>query len=205
MTNRFRTRLKLLSAGICSVLVANLMAPVAPAQALPAQLNIVNVKGDGAVNDARQHADTTPTVRIEDEHQKPVVDAVVVFTLPTEGATGEFAKHSKTLTVMTDSEGLAMAKGLHLNQVPGKVPIHINASYRGLTARGGMTQSNVVRDGAKAGHGGKIAVILLLLGAAAGGGAYAALRKTAPSTTPSTPVSTALGVTPGTGTVGAPH
>ncbi len=125
MKNRFRRNMKSL---ICPIIMAYLTASPAPAQVLPTQLNIVIVKGDGAVNDARQHLATAPTVRVEDENHKPVPNAVVAFTLPTEGATGEFAHHSRTLTVITDSEGQAVAKGLRTNQVAGKVPIHINAS-----------------------------------------------------------------------------
>ena len=192
---------------ICSIMMAYLTASPASAQVLPSQLNIVIVNGDGAVNDARQHLATAPTVRIEDELHKPVPNAVVVFTLPTEGATGEFAYHSRTLTVITDSEGQAVAKGLRTNQVVGKVPIHINGSSRGLMARGNITQYNVIGEGEHAGHGrGNVVAILLLLGGAAGGAAYFALRhsKSAPSGA-SAAVPAPIGIAPGTGTIGAPH
>ncbi len=186
--------------------MAFLIAPPAPAQVLPTQLNIVIVKGDGAVHDARQHLDTDPAVRVEDENHKPVANAVVAFTLPTEGATGEFANHSRTITVITDSDGQAVAKGLRTNQVAGKVPIHVNVSYRGLMARANITEYNVTGEGAQAGHGhGKVVAILLILGAAAGGGAYFALRNNKSAPSGAAAVATPIGIAPGTGTIGAPH
>ena len=128
---------------MCSLLAACLSGPPSLAQAVPTKLNIVVVKGDGAVHDGRRRATSVPTVRIEDERHHPVASALVSFTLPTEGATGEFANHSRTITVMTDNEGTAVVKGLRTNQVPGKVPIHIDVWYRGLRAHGSMMQYNV--------------------------------------------------------------
>jgi hypothetical protein len=132
---------------ICSLLVAWLSAPPSLAQVAPAELHIVMVKGDGAVHDGRRYATPTPTVRIEDEHHHPVASALVSFTLPTEGATGEFANHSRTITVMTDNEGTAVVSGLRTNRVPGKVPIHIDVWYRGLRVHGSMMQYNVSYQG----------------------------------------------------------
>ncbi len=185
--------------------LAALMASPATAQTLPTQLNIVVVSGDGAVDAPGRQSTTPPMVRVEDENHKPVANAVVEFTLPTEGATGEFGNRSKTITVTTDPGGIAVAKGLRTNHVAGKVPIHINASYRGLMASASMLQFNVVgAPGERGGGHGKVAALLLVLAGAAGGGAYMAMRnqKTAPT---ATPAATPIGITPGTGTVGAPH
>src|ERR1039458_4480390 len=156
--------------------------PPLHAQTLPTELNIVVVEGEGAINNVRQRVAREPVVRVEDENHKPIAGAAVVFTLPTEGATGEFSNGGKSLTMITDSQGSATAKGLRLNQVAGKMPIHVNASYRGLTARTSITQFSVLPPGAKAsssggGHGGLIAILVVLGAAAAGGGAYFATRK----------------------------
>ncbi len=131
---------------ICSLLAAWLSGQPSFAQVVPAELNIVMVKGDGAVHDGRR-AIPAPTVRVEDERHHPVASALVSFTLPTEGATGQFANHSRTITVMTDNEGTAMGSGLRTNRVPGKVPIHIEVWYRGLRVHGSMTQYNVSYKG----------------------------------------------------------
>jgi hypothetical protein len=135
---------------ICSLLAASLSGPPSLAQVLSPELNIVMVKGDGAEHDGRRHATPTPTVRIEDEHHHPVAGALVSFTLPTEGATGEFSNHSRTITVMTDNEGTAVVSQLRMNRVPGKVPIHIDVWYRGLRVHGSMMQYNVSRQGPRA-------------------------------------------------------
>ncbi|MCX6626015.1 MAG: hypothetical protein NTW28_00095 [Candidatus Solibacter sp.] len=183
--------------------------PPLHAQLLPTELNIVVVEGEGAINNVRQRVARAPVVRVEDQNHKPIAGAAVVFTLPTEGATGEFSNGGKSLTMITDNQGLAAAQSLRLNQMAGKVPIHVNASYRGLTARTSITQFSVLPPGAKAssstggGHGGLIAVLVVLGAAAAGGGAYFATHKTSSSSgtvvTPPTPV--AIGITPGTGSI----
>jgi hypothetical protein len=189
---------------ILCILIAS---PALPAQTLPMELNIVVVEGEGAVNPVRQRVKRDPLVRVEDENHKSVTGAVVVFTLPTSGATGEFGNGSKTLTITTDRNGMAAAQGLKMNYVAGKVPIHINASYRGLTARASIIQSSVLPPGEKpskgGGHGALIAVLVVLGAAAGGGGAYLATRQkntaaSAPAA-PSGPVP--IGITPGTGTI----
>jgi hypothetical protein len=119
-----------------AILLCILIAfPALQAQTLPTELNIVVVEGEGATNNVRQRVARSPLVRVEDENHKPIVGAAVVFTLPTEGATGEFGNGAKTLTVLTDRDGTAAAQGLKMNPIAGKIPIHINASYRSLTAR----------------------------------------------------------------------
>jgi hypothetical protein len=139
----FRPSMKLF---ICSLLAAWLSGPSGLAQGVPAELKIVMVKGDGAVHGGQRHATPAPTVRIEDEHRHPVASALVSFTLPTEGATGKFANHSQTVTVMTDNEGTAGVSSLSTNRVPGEVPIHIDVWYRGLRVQGSMMQYNVSRQ-----------------------------------------------------------
>lgn len=186
--------------------------PPLHAQTLPTELNIVVVEGEGAINNVRQRVAREPVVRVEDENHKPIAGAAVVFTLPTEGATGEFSNGGKSLTMITDSQGRTTALSLRLNGVAGKMPIHVNASYRGLTARTSITQFSVLPPGAKAssgggGHGGLIAVLVVLGAAAAGGGAYFATHRNTNSGTvgtPPPPVSP-IGITPGSGTIVGGH
>jgi hypothetical protein len=96
--------------------------------------------------------------------------------------------------VITDSQGTAAAQSLRLNQLAGKMPIHVNASYRGLTAGTSITQFSVLPPGAKpssgGGHRALVAVLVVLGAAAAGGGAYFATRKSTSS--PSTGVVAAV-------------
>ena len=185
--------------------------PPLHAQALPTELNIVVAEGEGAINNVRQRAAREPVVRVEDENHKPIAGAAVVFTLPTEGATGEFSNGAKSLTIMTDGQGRATAQSLRMNQVAGKIPIHVNVSYRGLTARTSITQFSVLPPGAKAssskgGHGGLIAVLVVIGAAAAGGGAYFATRNSNSATTVTPPPTvTPIGITAGTGTIVGGH
>jgi hypothetical protein len=115
--------------------------------------------------------------------------------------------------MITDSQGQAAAQSLRLNQVAGKMPIHVNASYRSLTARTSITQFSVLPPGAKAStssgghHGGLIAVLVVVGAAAAGGGAYFATHKSSSSGTVGIPPPTVvpIGITPGTGTIVGGH
>jgi hypothetical protein len=179
-------------------------------QTQPLEMNLVVVEGEGQSVNIGEHAHKPPLVRVEDENHRPIAGAVVIFTLPTEGATGDFGG-SKTLTVVTDSQGMAPAKGLKVYQLPGKLPIYVNASYRGLTAHATITAYITAPPGAKTsgggGHGsGKIIAIIAIVGAAAAGGAYYATHSGGgASAPPAPPAPTPIGITPGTGTIGGAH
>jgi hypothetical protein len=199
-----------LARGVALVLVFQLAGAPIDAQTLPTALHLVTVRGEGAAGRVQQRATQEPAVRVVDENEKPVSGAAVAFTLPTEGATGSFGNGSKTLTLITDSGGLAAAQGLRFNQIPGKVPVHVNASYKGLTARTTITQISEAPAGYKprggGGHG-KVIAILTVLAAAGGGGAYYALsqNKSAAQPTPVPAAPTAIGITPGSGTIAPPR
>src|SRR5690349_9846800 len=211
MRTRLKTQRNLLIFYLALHLVFRGVIPGARAQTLPTQLNIVVVEGEGAINSIRQRVSRDPVVRVEDENNKPLAGAAVVFTVPTDGATGEFANGSKSVTVTTDDQGLAKAQGLKVNQVGGKLPIHVTASYRGLQSRTTITQFVEVPPGAKVstggGHGKVIAILAVIGAGAAGGVVYATQRNKSSSSggggTPSGP--TPIGITPGTGTIAPPH
>ena len=185
-------------------------------QPTPTALNLVVVAGEGEMTNIRERVKTEPAVRVENEANTPVIGAAVVFTLPTEGATGEFGNGSKTLTVMTDNQGLAVAKGLKVNQVGGKLPIHVTASFRNVSTRTTITQFIEVPPGAKVstssssgGHGKVIAILAVVGGAAAGGVIYATQHSKSGSSsggvTPPPSGPTPIGITAGTGTIAPPH
>jgi hypothetical protein len=172
------------------------------------QLKITVLEGEGALNNTGQRSSHEPVVRVEDEAGRVLPKAAVVFTLPTNGASGEFGNGSKTLTVMTDEQGRAAGRGLKANRVAGKLLIHVNASYRGQSARTMITQFNMdVPGGSGRGGSGKIVAIIALIGAAAAGGAFAATRKgntsTASPSTPATP--SVITITPDPGVIGPPR
>jgi len=202
--------LESLAKTLAFALALQLAGAPALAQTLPTAINIVVVQGEGATGPVRQQPKTLPAVRIVDEKQAPVSGAAVVFTLPTEGATGEFSNGSKTLMMVTDAQGIASAKGLRFNQIPGKVPINVSASYKGLTARADIMQVSEAPAGYKpsssGGHTGRIVAILAVLAAGGAGAAiYATHKNGSTPTTPTVPTVQPIGITPGTGTLAPPH
>jgi hypothetical protein len=184
---------------------ANAQAQVAP------MLNLVVIEGEGAINNVRQRTAREPIVQVQDENHKPIAGAIVTFTLPSRGASGVFANGSQTLTVTTDQQGQAVARGLRPNTVKGQMQIRVNASHNGQTATTNITQTNAVVAAAAgaAAHGavsGKLIAVLAVVGAAAAGGAVYATRSGGsngtPNPTPSAPVTT---VAAGSGQVGPPR
>jgi hypothetical protein len=199
--------MRTLAAGLSCLLVLQMGTVTLSAQADSGKLNLVIVEGDGAINNVRQRTAREPIVQVEDENHKPVAGAAVVFLLPDHGASGVFANGSRTLTVMTDSQGRAVAHGFHPNHVQGNLQMRVTASSQGRVASVTISQTNTVAGaaaGAAAGIGisAKVLIILAVAGAAVAGGVVAATHGGGSSSTP-TPTPTT--VTPGSGTVGAPH
>ncbi len=174
-------------------------------QPAPAKLNIVIVEGDGAINNIRQRTARESIVQVEDENHRPIAGAAVLFLLPDSGASGTWANGTRTLQVMTDSRGRAIAKGLRVNNIQGKFQIQVQASYEGTTATTTLTQVNsVITAAAAGGVSGKVIAILVIAGGAAAGGVIAATRNGggAPSPTPTPPTPTTISA--GTPSVGGP-
>lgn len=184
-----------------------IVGPPLHAQEAAPKLNIVIVEGEGAINNIRQRTAREPIVQVEDENHKPVAGAAVVFALSDQGAGGTFAGGAHTLTVVTDNQGRAIARGFRPNHVQGQYQIHVTASKNGQSSNTVITQTNVLAaagaatTAATAGISGKlIAVIVIAAAAAAGGGAYAATHGGGGNT----PTNTAITISPGTGAVGPP-
>jgi hypothetical protein len=182
-------------------------SPAIFAQAPAHTLNLVIVEGDGAINNIRQRTAREPIVQVEDENHKPVAGAAVLFLLPEHGAGGTFADGSHTLSVTTDAQGRAAARGIHLNNTQGQFQIQVTATFNGLTATTTLTQT--IGAGAAGGAGGtaaagisgKVVAIIVIAAAAVAGGVYAATHTGGGNNSTTTPGTT---ITPGTGTVGPP-
>jgi len=149
---------------------------VAQPQQPVSKLNIVIIEGEGAINNIRQRTAREPIVQVEDENHKPIAGAAVLFTLPRGGATGVFPGGDKTLSVVTDQNGRAVAKGFQPNNVAGKYQIQVQASYNNLTSTAAITQSNMAMAVAAAAGGisAKVLIILAIVGGAVAGGVIAA-------------------------------
>jgi hypothetical protein len=192
---------------MCLLLFFNLMIGTAFAQSVPNSISLTVEQGEGVENTIRQRAAQDPVVKVEDEDHRPITGAIVVFTLPSSGPSGEFGNGFKTLSVTTDNAGLATGQGLKTNDTPGKLQIYVSASYKGLRTRTLITQSIIAPAGAghKSGSG-KVWIVVALVGAAAAGGAVAATRKGAPSATSNpAPTPQPIGITPGAGSLSPPR
>ena len=167
---------------LCFSLTLGELLPAAFAQDLSPRIDIIVVEGEGATINVRQRATKDPVVRVEDDDHQPLPNIVVVFTLPLSGASGKFANGSTTLTVVTDKGGLAAARGIRANDVPGKLQIYVSASSHGLRATNLINMVVEAPPGAKptsassqtSKSSGKLKWILLgiLSAGGAGAGAY---------------------------------
>lgn len=191
----------------CQALLLGCFASAGMAQGVPAHINILVTEGDGITLSPRQHPPRDPAVRVEDDDHRPVSGAVVVFALPVSGTSGEFINGTRNLSVTTDQDGIAVARGLRVNDIPGKLQIYVNASYRGLRARGLISQIVQAAPGSKSPapelhsskSGGKWKWVLL--GVVAAGGAGAGIYYgTQHTSTPS-----AISISPGTVVFGSPR
>jgi hypothetical protein len=197
---------------VLALLISLPATSVVQAQDAAPKLNIVIVEGDGAINNIRQRTAREPIVQVEDENHKPIAGAAVVFALPGQGAGGTFAGGAHTLSVVTDSQGRAVAHGFHPNNVQGQYQIRVTASNSGQSASANITETNALvaggasTAGAAGGISGKlIAVIVIVAAAAAAGGAYAATHSGGGSGSGATiPAGAAITIAPGAGLVGPP-
>jgi hypothetical protein len=179
--------------------------PAAAAQDTPGKLNLVVIEGEGAINNIKQRTAREPVVQVEDENHRPLAGAAVVFALPNQGASGIFPDGGHSLTVMSDNQGRAVARGLRPNSVQGQYQIHVTASKGGQTANTNINQANALvagaAAGAAAGISGKLIAVLVVAAAAATGGALYATHSGGGNNQSSALVT----IAPGTGTVGPPR
>jgi hypothetical protein len=142
------------------------------AEAQDTGVKIQILEGDGAINSIRLHRAKEPVIRVMDASGEPVVGATVTFLLPATGPSGIFGDKGLSLTVQTDSRGMAMGRNLRPNAIAGQFRIRATMSWHGMPASASLSQTNA-EPVAKSGHGKTIAVLAVLAGAVAGGAAIA--------------------------------
>ena len=161
------------------------------------------VEGDGAINNVRLHRAKEPVVRVVDQDDHPLPNVAVTFLLPENGPGGTFVDGRTSLTVMTDSNGQAVGRGLRPNNTAGQFRIRVTASYQGQATSTIVTQTNA--EPAKGGGSSKTILILALLGGGAAAAAAVALGgKHGSSSTPTPPTNTGAVINPGNPTFGPP-
>jgi hypothetical protein len=161
------------------------------------------LEGDGAINNIRLHRAKAPVVRVVDQDGRPLLNVAVTFLLPAQGPGGTFVDGRRSLTVMTDSNGQAVARGLRPNNNAGQFQIRVTASYQGQATSTIVTQTNA--EPAGGGGSTKAIVILALLGGGAAAAAALALGKHGSSSATPPPANTGAVITPGSPTFGPPR
>jgi hypothetical protein len=185
------------------LLLLNLWTAPVWAQDQQPKISIVIVEGDGAINNVKERGNREPIVQVVDDNQKPIAGAAVVFFLPNQGPGGTFADGTRSLTVTTDAQGRAVARGIQFNRLSGQMQIRVTATANSQTATATITQTNVAGSSSSGAGLSTTAKVLIVLGvvaaAGAGAGVYLATRGSSSS---SSGLPTAI--TAGTPTVGAP-
>src|SRR6185312_4941540 len=155
---------------VLAVLISIPASSFAQAQDVAPKLNIVILDGDGAINNIRQRTAREPIIQVEDENHKPVAGAAVIFTLPSQGATGSFTGGAHSLSVVTDAQGRAVARGFRPNNVQGQYQMHVTASNNGQTANANISQTNALvaagaagATAAAAGISGKLIAVIAIV------------------------------------------
>ena len=184
------------------------MSAQEPAPAAGAGLSITILEGDNAIVNTRQRLGREAIVQVEDENHKPVAGAAVTFFAPNSGPSAVFSNGSNNITILTDSKGQAVVRGIKANQVAGKAEIKITATKEGFrSATSMLSQTNAVAAAAGLSAGmiglivgiGAAAGIGIALGAGGGGGSSSGSGGGGIS--PSRPTV----LSPGTPTVGPPR
>ena len=204
MNPSVRTRPRLLAC--VTVCLFGFVQSVLAAQQVGLRVQVV--QGEGAKNLIEQVPALPLTVRVVDRTNRPIQGAMVVFTSPTSGASGDFENGMNTFSTITDEDGVAVAREFRPNDVEGSYQIRVRVEHLGETAVTTIHQTNI---GAKKSIG-KIIAIMAVAGAAGVAGAAFAAKggggSSQSSTPPPGPGSTPSGgttITFGTSTVGAPR
>ena len=202
---------RLLCTMLAEIIAITYVTPAVRAQVPePKQLNISILEGEGAINNIRQRTAREAIVQVQDENHKPVAGVAVTFFLADHGASGVFSNGSRSLTVLTDTNGQAAMRGMTPNNMAGKMEIRVSARLGNLNADATITQTNAAGAGAAGGAAisGKVIALIVAVAAGAAVGAIVATHGGSSSSTtttiPTGPTTPAVVITPGTPTVGHP-
>jgi hypothetical protein len=106
------------------------------------RIRIVVVEGENAIHNIRGASAVQLRVELRTDGGRPLPRTPVTFVVPSTGPGGRFANGSSTLTILTDKNGQALARGFQPNGTVGQFPVRASATYRGQTARVTIMQTN---------------------------------------------------------------
>jgi hypothetical protein len=193
---------------LAEIVAVTYTTPPARAQAPePKQLTISILEGEGAINNIRQRTAREAIVQVQDENHKPVAGVAVTFFLADHGASGVFSNGSRSMTLLTDSNGQAAMRGMVPNKMAGKMEIRVSARLGNLNADAVITQTNAAGAAGAGGaaiSGKVIALIVVVAVGAVIGGVLATRGGSSTPATPTSPTTTVVTITAGAPTVGHP-
>lgn len=171
------------------------------------RLIIQVIEGQGAIHNVKRGTAFEPIIEVRDAVGKPVAESSVTFTLPAVGPSASFPDGSRSLLILTDTAGRAVARGLRPNTVVGPYEIRVSAVSGADRATTVINQTNAAPASTESASGKKWAVILGIVGAAAAGGVIAASggRGSTRTATASDPAAGSGSITPGTPGFGPPR
>ena len=200
-TNLKLTKLRRISP-LIFLLVWNTVSSFAIPMQVNGALNISVLQGNNAVNNIQEKKGTDPIVHVQDASGAPLAGVEVTFSLPLSGAGATFQNGQKTITSVTDAQGLATGRGLVPNTTAGPFEIVVVATYRNQRTRITIQQSNTGQS-VRHPHGKLIAIVAAVGGA---GAAAAFLRNSEKPCTPPDPRCTPPAtITAGSPTPGSPR
>lgn len=118
-----------------------------PATQLPVEqsLKIRVLAGNNEMNDLQRHVMAPLVVQVEDQNDRPMDGAEVVFRFPISGPSASFSGGKTSATVRTNSGGQAAATNWMANGQVGTFEIHVNASYGNQIGEATLKMTNVTR------------------------------------------------------------
>lgn len=163
-------------------------------------LNIAVIAGAAGREVINQKVRVDPVVQVEDETGKPVAGAQVIFALPDSGPGGVFENGGPRLSVLTDADGKAVARGIRANHLTGPFDIKVTASLEGRTGTATISETNIRPPRSNGAFGISTRTwILVGLGLVVIAGGIIAAKKLTGGRNPNV-----LTATPGTPVVGGP-
>ncbi len=118
-----------------------------PASQVPVEQNlkISVLAGNGEMNDLQRHVMAPLVVQVEDQEDRPMDGAQVVFRFPLNGPSATFAGGKPSATVRTNSGGQAAATNWMANGEVGTFEVHVNATYGNQIGETTLKMTNVTR------------------------------------------------------------
>ncbi len=127
-------------------------APAQPLAQLPVEqsLKILVLAGDGEQNDLERRVMAPLVVQVEDQNDRPVEGANVIFRFPINGPSATFPEGKSAVTVRTNGTGQAAAVNWMANGQVGTFQVHVNASYGNQVGEATVSMTNAARVVAEA-------------------------------------------------------